>query len=141
MPRDISMEIKTLLDDNKIDDLKRFLNKRKCLNTCNMCLLYLFHTVQSVGILTTTIAAGYNIKELVWVGVGLNILASLINIFEHNNNSMSKRLLKDIEAIRDDKYVDEGTLVESDKDNNSTKSDTSKTPVQINKLQKTDTIV
>ena len=141
MPRDISMEIKTLLDDNKIDDLKRFLNKRKCLNTCNMCLLYLFHTVQSAGILTTTIAAGYNIKELVWVGVGLNILASLINIFEHNNNSMSKRLLKDIEAIRDDKYVDEGTLVESDKDNNSTKSDTSKTPVQINKLQKTDTIV
>ena len=141
MPRDISMEIKKLLDDNKIDDLKRFLNKRKCLNTCNMCLLYLFHTVQSAGILTTTIAAGYNIKELVWVGVGLNILASLINIFEHNNNSMSKRLLKDIEAIRDDKYVDEGTLVESDKDNNSTKSDTSKTPVQINKLQKTDTIV
>ena len=141
MPRDISMEIKKLLDDNKIDDLKRFLNKRKCLNTCNMCLLYLFHTVQSAGILTTTIAAGYNIKELVWIGVGLNILASLINIFEHNNNSMSKRLLKDIEAIRDDKYVDEGALVEPDKDNSSTKSDIPKTPVQINKLQKTDTIV
>ena len=119
MSRDISIEIKKLLEDNKIDDLKRFLAKRKCLNTCNMCLLYLFHTVQSAGILTTTIAAGYDMKELVWVGVGLNILASLINIFEHNNNSMSKRLLKDIEAIRDDKYVDEGAIVDPEKDNKS----------------------
>jgi len=133
MSRDISLEIKTLLEYNKIDDLKRFLSKRKCLNSCNMCLLYLFHTIQSAGILTTTIAAGYNIKELIWVGVGLNIMASLINIFEHNNNSMSKRLLKDIEAIRDGTYVDEGNIVEPDKDN---KSDDVKSPLPSDKVHK-----
>ena len=125
MPRDISQEIKSLLDDNKIDDLKRFLAKRKCLNSCNMGLLYLFHTIQSAGILTTTIAAGYDMKELVWVGVGLNIIASLINIFEHNNNSISKRLLRDINSIRNDTYVDEDIMVDPEKDNNKSNNDNS----------------
>ena len=78
-----------------------------------MALVYLFHIVQSAGILTTTIAAGYDMKELVWVGVGLNIMASLLNVFEKTNNSMSKHLLKDINAIKEGTYVDEGTLVET----------------------------
>jgi hypothetical protein len=51
-------------------------------------------------------------KLLVWVGVGFNILASLINVFEKTNNGISKNLLKDINAIKDGTYVDEGTMVE-----------------------------
>ena len=51
-------------------------------------------------------------KLLVWVGVGFNILASLINVFEKTNNGISKHLLKDINAIKDGTYVDEGTMVE-----------------------------
>lgn len=77
-----------------------------------MVLIYLFHIVQSAGILTTTIAAGYDMKSLVWIGVGLNILASLINVFEKTNNSISKALLKDIQAIKDGTFLDEGTTVE-----------------------------
>jgi hypothetical protein len=50
-------------------------------------------------------------KELVWIGVGMNILASLINIFEKTNESISKRLLKDISAIKNGTYVDEGSMV------------------------------
>ena len=46
MNRNIMNEIKKILEDNKIDDLNRFLAKRKCLNNCNMFLVYIFHTIQ-----------------------------------------------------------------------------------------------
>ena len=116
MNRNIMNEIKKILDDNKIDDLNRFLEKRKCLNNCNMFLVYIFHTIQSAGILTTTIATGYDIKYMIWVGVGLNILASLINIFEHTNNTISNKLLKSIDAINNNNYLDEDTIINTEKD-------------------------
>ena len=77
-----------------------------------MALVYLFHVVQAAGILTTTIAAGYDMKQLIWVGVGFNVFATLLNVFEKTNNSISKHLLKDIQAIKDGTFVDEGTSVE-----------------------------
>jgi hypothetical protein len=108
----IENEIKTIFNQNKIQDLKKFIAKRNCLNISNQVMNYLFHIVQSAGVLTTTIAAGYNMKELVWVGVGMNILASLINVFEKTNDAISKRLLKDIHAIKNGTYVDEGMMIE-----------------------------
>ncbi len=109
---DISMQIQAIFEENKLGDLKEFVRKRKCLNEFNTVLMYLFHVVQSAGILTTTIAAGYDMKELVWIGVGINIVASLINIFEKTNVGISKRLLKDIEAIRDGTFVDQSDVYE-----------------------------
>ena len=106
----VSTEIQSILEKNKLEDLKEFIGKRKCLNGCNLALIYLFHIVQSAGILTTTIAAGYDFKELIWVGVGLNIVATIINAFEKTNSSVSKGLLKDINAIRDGTYVDESSI-------------------------------
>jgi hypothetical protein len=111
-PSDIQVQVNTILNKNKIDDLTRFLQKRQCLNQTNVWLNYMFHVVQSAGIFTTTLAAGYNIKELVWGGIALNIIASLINVFEQTNNTMSKRIMKDIVAIKQGKYVDEGLAVE-----------------------------
>ena len=111
-PPSISSEIQAIFERNKLSDLKEFVGRRKCLNEFNMALMYLFHIVQSAGILTTTIAAGYDMKELVWIGVGINIVASLINIFEKTNAGISKRLLKDIEAIRDGTFVDESDVYE-----------------------------
>ena len=121
----IKEQIQEILENNKLEDLKKFLSRRNCLNNVNMCMTYLFHTVQAAGILTTTIATGYGATNLIWIGVGLNVGASLINIFEHTNNSMSMRLMKDIIAIRDDKYVDEGIIVEED--NKSSKETTQPT--------------
>jgi hypothetical protein len=109
---DVSTEIQKILETNKLDDLKAFIKRRNCLNSWNIALIYLFHIVQSAGILTTTVAAGYNFKEVVWVGVGLNIIASLISVFEKTNNAISKNLLKDIQAIKDGTFVDEGIAVE-----------------------------
>ena len=108
----VNTEIQVIFETNKLNDLKGFIKKRKCLNEWNMALVYLFHIIQSAGILTTTIAAGYDMKILVWVGVGFNILASLINVFEKTNNGISKHLLKDINAIKDGTYIDEGTMIE-----------------------------
>ena len=109
---DISMQIQAIFEQNKLGDLKEFVRKRKCLNEFNTVLMYLFHVVQSAGILTTTIAAGYDMKELIWIGVGINIVASLINIFEKTNLSISKHLMKDIEAIRNGTFVDESDIIE-----------------------------
>lgn len=111
----ISIQIKKVFEENMIGDLKRFIEKRQCLNQTNMVLIYLFHIVQSAGILTTTIATGYNAREYIWIGVGLNVLASLINAFEQTNNNISKKLLQDIQSIKDGNYVDEGLAVESKK--------------------------
>ena len=110
--RDISTQIQAIFEQNKLGDLKEFVRKRKCLNEFNTVLMYLFHVVQSAGILTTTIAAGYDMKELIWIGVGINIVASLINIFEKTNLSISKHLMKDIEAIRNGTFVDESDVIE-----------------------------
>jgi len=111
--RDIALEIQTIFDNNKVQDLNRFLKKRQCLNITNSYLIYLFHLVQSAGILTTSIAAGSNNMELVWIGIGLNIFATLINVYEKTNNSISSKLLNDIKLIKDNHYVDEGELIET----------------------------
>ena len=110
---DVNTEIHKIFETNKLEDLKGFIKKRNCLNSWNIALIYLFHIIQSAGILTTTIAAGYDVKAIVWVGVGLNILASLITVFEKTNNSISKNLLKDIQAIKDGTFVDEGVAVDT----------------------------
>ena len=122
----VNEEIRIIFEENKMSDLKRFMAKRQRLNTANGWLIYLFHIFQSAGILTTTIATGYNLRELIWVGVGLNVVSTLMNVFEKINTSISTKLMKDISSIREDKYVDEGTIVNDikDKDEKKTEADT-----------------
>jgi len=48
-------------------------------------------------------ATGYNYTYLIWVGVGLNIFASLLNAYEKNNANILKKISKDIQDIRDGK--------------------------------------
>ena len=127
--KDIALEIKQIFDENELSDLKRFMNKRACLNCTNQYMSYLFHLVQSAGILTTTIAAGYDQKYLVLIGVGLNFLASLITIYEKTNDSILKKLIIDIKKIKDGNYVDEGALIDvgSNKDSRNNDNDTDDT--------------
>ena len=81
----VNEEIRIIFEQNKMEDLKRFMAKRQRLNSANGWLIYAFHVFQSAGILTTTIATGYNIRELIWVGVGLNVISTLMNVFEKIN--------------------------------------------------------
>ena len=114
----IEVEITNLLQHNKIADLKRFLNQRYCLNVTNTAFIYMFHFVQAVGILVSSYAAGTNHPEYAWVGITLNVVATLIHSYEKTNNAILGKLLIDINRIRDGIYVDEGVLIDgTDKHN------------------------
>jgi hypothetical protein len=108
----MNTEINQLIDNNKIDDLKRFLYRRRCLNESNIYLNYLFHLIQSSGILLTSYATASNNTNLIWAGVSLNMVATLINLYEKTNNSLSKKMLANIQAIREGNYLDETVLIE-----------------------------
>jgi hypothetical protein len=139
--QDIESEITEILNNNKIEDLKKFLEKRNCLNNTNQILNYMFHIIQSAGVLTTTIAAGYNMRALVWVGVGMNIVASLINIFEKTNDSISKRLFKNIQAIKNGTYIDEGMMVDVDSKPGDNKSYSEKYGNSVKETDKDNTVM
>ena len=106
----IANQIQDIFEQHELDELKTLMHRRHCLNQCNLYLVYIFHLIQSAGILTTTIATGYNYTYLIWVGVGLNLFASMINIYEKTNASMSKRLMTDIEKIKTGNFTDEGAV-------------------------------
>ena len=122
--RNIANQITKIFDDNELNDLNAFIKKRQCLNNCNLFLIYLFHLVQSSGILITTIASGYNIQYLIWVGIGFNVLASLINIYEKINNDMLKKLMIDIKKIKDGNYVDESAIIDIENNTNNNNNNT-----------------
>jgi hypothetical protein len=112
--KDTSIEIQTILDKNRLQDLKRFLEKRNCLNRTNSYFIYVFHLFQTLGIFTTSFAAGTNNANLVWFGVALNLCASLINVYEKTNNSLLKNILNDIKMIKEGTYIDEGEWVDNE---------------------------
>ena len=103
-------EIGQLFKDNEKSDVVRMLGNRSCLNKFNISLIYTFHFLQSAGIFVTTLATGYNNTQLIWIGIGLNVLASLVNVFEKTNNNISEQLLQDIIKIKNKMYVDEGSI-------------------------------
>lgn len=113
-------EIKEIFQQNEIDDLKRFMNRRQRLNKCNSYLVYIFHMIQSAGILSTSIAASNNDHRLIWLGVGLNMIAGIIQIFEKINDAQLKKLMKDIKDIKNGSYVDESPIVDVEKETVST---------------------
>lgn len=114
MSLNISSDIKRIFEENEINDLKRFLTKRACLNTANSYLIYLFHFIQSAGILVTSYGTGNNNQVFLWIGISLNFLATLIHVYEQKNNSILKKLMHDINLIKNENYVDEGELIETE---------------------------
>ncbi len=110
-------EIKKILDDNQVRDLKRFLTKRERLNMINSFLVYLFHLIMSCGIFISSFGAGMNDQRLIWIGVGLSLLASLVQVYEKLNDNQLKKLLNDIMTIKNGNYVDESAIINIDHDN------------------------
>ena len=111
---EIAIKIQEIFDTNELNELEEFMKKRKCLNQSNVVLSYFFHIIQSSGILVTTIATGYNKSEFIWLGISLNILASLFNVFEKTNNSMLNKLAVDIKTIKDGTFVMETPLIDEE---------------------------
>ena len=116
-----SQKIKKIFDDNKINDLTRFIEKRQAINYCNIRLRYVYYTFHYSSILVTTIAVGFHdnhfqkndMVNMVWLGIGLNILSTLIHAFEKMNRNVSKKILANINKIKSGEYVDETELLDS----------------------------
>ena len=122
IPNTIDTQIKDIFEKNKVDDLNRFIAKRASLNKFTAFLMYGSYIFQSTGIFVTTVATGYKFPELTWVGIGLNMMSTLMIVFEKINVSISTRILKDIQNIKDGTYVDEGVAMDDTKKDDSKKS-------------------
>ena len=103
-------EINRMFNENKIADLREFIGKRSCLNSSNQYLTYLFYFFQTCGVFSVSLGNAYNNAYLSWGGVGLNSFASFIYIVINSNSKINAQLLKNIQMIKDNKYVDEGVL-------------------------------
>ena len=112
---EVSIKIKEIFAKNQLDDLNRFIAKRSRLNKFTTFLMYGSYVFQSTGIFVTTLATGYTLPELTWVGIGLNMMSTLMIVFEKLNTSISAKILKDIQSIRDGTYVDEGIIIDDTK--------------------------
>jgi len=102
--------INNLFNDNKIEDLKHFINKRSCLNTSNQYLTYLFYFFQTAGVFSVSLGQAYGNHYLTWSGVGLNSLASFIYIIINSNGKINDQLLRNIGQIKNNDYIDEGII-------------------------------
>lgn len=111
---EISIQIQDIFNQNELSDLKDFLKRLDRLNKVNVTMSYFFHAAQSSGILVTTIAAGFNSTSLIWLGVVLNSVATLLHVFEKNNNEIITKLSQEIKAIKEGNYIDQSTLIDTD---------------------------
>jgi len=136
-----TIEIENIFKENKVHDLKRFMEQREQLNKYNIWIRYVFIFSHYSAILITTFAVGYQgnvpqqtneqsvvlMKNMVWAGIGINVFATILTALERMNKSMSKKLLNNIKEIKSGNYVDETMLVESYHSQNTPKSSNKKT--------------
>ncbi len=78
----------------------------------------MFHIVQSTGIIISSYAASSNDTKLFWAGIGLNMLASLIQVFEKINEGQIKKLDSEIIKIKSGTYVTEDSLIDIESNDN-----------------------
>jgi hypothetical protein len=119
-----SDKIAEIFETNKINDLKRFIEKREQFNQYNIYIRYFYYVIHYSSILSTTFAVGYVggincddpaiqvVKELIWGGICLNMVSTVLTSFEQMNKNISKKMMRDILNIKNGNYVDEGDLGE-----------------------------
>jgi len=113
--------INELFNQNKIEDLKEFINQRSCLNKSNQYLTYLFYFFQAAGVFSVSLGQAYTNPYLSWGGVGLNSFASFIYIVINSNSKINTQLMQNIQSIFKGDYVDEGTVETISRKNSNSK--------------------
>jgi hypothetical protein len=113
-----ALEIQSIFDGNTLRDLKRSIKKRENLNIANGYLIYLFHFIQTSGVFMSSYGTSEKKSNYIWLGITLNMTATLINVYERTNAGIMKKLLIDIEMIKNGKYLDEIVTVDIENDNN-----------------------
>jgi hypothetical protein len=100
-----SQEIKNIFQKINLEDCKGLIESRRRLIYINKQLMYYFHFIQSSGIFITTISQSYESKYLIWLGIGLNVLASLLRAYESMNQEIIKKATVDLSHIKNNAYA------------------------------------
>jgi hypothetical protein len=115
MSAETKTEVCNILNNNAICDLKRSLSQREIFNRVNIILIYLFYVFQYAGIFTTTLATEYKIQMFIWLGISLNLIASLIHSAININKNISEQLLNDINSINSNNFLDQSSIAMDEK--------------------------
>ena len=124
---------KKIFEDKELEDLVKYLKKTENLNWWNSHLIYLFYFLQSSGIIISTYATSTTNPNIFWIGIGMNMTASLINVYEKINDGIIKKLANQISQIKNGTYNTAQPLIDIENDltqnmlysnNNNTQSNT-----------------
>ena len=102
-----AIKIKNIINQNKVDDLLRFMNKRQNINCSNQVLGYGFYIIQSVAVFTSSLGQYLDNTYLIWSGIGLTSIGTLIHAIINSNNKINTSLMTNIKSIHAGNYVDE----------------------------------
>ena len=107
-----SPEIERLIQQYGWEDFQNFRAKRRMLNILNFFCIHFFYLVQAASLFTGSIALAYGNQTLHFAALGLQLVATLIIVFEKIYNNVLNQLLAQMQAIRNGTYLDESILVE-----------------------------
>jgi hypothetical protein len=104
---DTAIKINNIINKNKVEDLMRFMNKRQNINCGNQVLGYLFYLIQTISVFSTSLGQYNENVYLIWTGIGLTSVGTLIHAIINSNNKINSSLMANIKAIHSGDYVDE----------------------------------
>ncbi len=102
-----AIKINNIINKNKVDDLIRFMNKRQNINCGNQVLGYLFYLIQTISVFSTSLGQYNENVYLIWTGIGLTSVGTLIHAIINSNNKINSSLMANIRSIHSGDYVDE----------------------------------
>ena len=102
-----AIKINNIINKNKVDDLLRFMNKRQNINCGNQVLGYLFYLIQTISVFSTSLGQYNENVYLIWTGIGLTSVGTLIHAIINSNNKINTSLMANIKSIHAGDYVDE----------------------------------
>ena len=105
-----ALKINNMINKNKVEDLRRFINKRQNLNISNQWFGYFFYLLQTASVFSTSLGQSYTNPYLVWTGIGLTSFGTLIHAIINSNTKINNNLMKNIKEIKGGTYVDESNI-------------------------------
>lgn len=102
-----AIKINNIINKNKVDDLIRFMNKRQNINCSNQFMGYLFYMIQTVSVFSTSLGQYNSNVYLIWTGIGLTSVGTLVHAIINSNNKINTSLMSNIKAIHKGDYIDE----------------------------------
>jgi len=102
-----ALKINNMINQNKVEDLKRFISKRQNLNVSNQWFGYLFYILQTASVFSTSLGQSYGNPYLIWSGIGLTSIGTLIHAIINSNTKINNNLMKNIKEIKGGSYIDE----------------------------------